>query len=246
MNADTPLVIAGMHRSGTSLFADYCGREGVHMGVKLVGGSKGNEAGHFEDKDFLRFQSGIMHRQKLDMWRDKALPVFTDQDVEQGATIVKRKQNRDMWGWKDPRTCLFLDLWDEIIPDALYVFVVRAPFLVANSLLRRDGAGGDYWRSTTLRLRAWRTSTGACRQFFDSHRQQCRVILLEHALSMPKALASTLSELSGIDFSPTQWSISIKPGLLHQRLLLRQRIAMPVEYIESMLTYHRMISRAAF
>jgi len=47
-----------------------------------------------------------------------------------------------LWGWKEPRSCLLLPLWREILAEAQTelscVFVVRNPMDVANSLMRRD------------------------------------------------------------------------------------------------------------
>lgn len=46
------LVIAGMHRSGTSLVASLVASAGVHIGDRLMGPERGNLKGHFEDFDF--------------------------------------------------------------------------------------------------------------------------------------------------------------------------------------------------
>jgi len=41
--------------------------------------------------------------------------------------------------WKDPRLCLLLPFWREILHPLTAVFVWRSPLAVAQSLLRRDG-----------------------------------------------------------------------------------------------------------
>jgi len=47
-----PLVITGMHRSGTSLVASLFAGAGVNVGTRLIGASRGNDRGHWEDLDF--------------------------------------------------------------------------------------------------------------------------------------------------------------------------------------------------
>src|SRR5262249_53006595 len=43
------------------------------------------------------------------------------------------------WGWKDPRTCLTLPFWQQLLPPMRYVLSLRNPVDVARSLKRRDG-----------------------------------------------------------------------------------------------------------
>lgn len=43
------------------------------------------------------------------------------------------------WGWKDPRTCLTLPFWQQILPPIKYVIFLRNPLDVAQSLHVRDG-----------------------------------------------------------------------------------------------------------
>ena len=50
--------------------------------------------------------------------------------------------SRALWGWKDPRTCLFFPLWKDVLEDlgikVSVVFVVRNPLEVSESLRARD------------------------------------------------------------------------------------------------------------
>jgi len=42
-----------------------------------------------------------------------------------------------VWGFKDPRTLLFLDGWLEIVPDMEFIGIYRHPMVVARSLHAR-------------------------------------------------------------------------------------------------------------
>lgn len=46
-------------------------------------------------------------------------------------------RDRAFWGWKDPRTTLFLDFWENLLPTANYLLIYRAPWEVVDSLYRR-------------------------------------------------------------------------------------------------------------
>ena len=43
-----------------------------------------------------------------------------------------------VWGWKDPRTCLTLPFWQDVIGSIRYVICIRNPDAVFASLSRRD------------------------------------------------------------------------------------------------------------
>jgi Sulfotransferase family len=55
-----PLIITGMHRSGTSLTASFFQKLGVSMGEQLYAADGNNQHGYFEDLDFLEFQRQIL------------------------------------------------------------------------------------------------------------------------------------------------------------------------------------------
>lgn len=42
------------------------------------------------------------------------------------------------WGWKDPRNTFTAWLWDEIFPDASYIYIVRCGVDAAQSLINRE------------------------------------------------------------------------------------------------------------
>jgi hypothetical protein len=135
------LIIAGMHRSGTSLITHWLNECGMQLGENFLPAGIGNIDGHFEDIEFLKLHEEILH--------DNHLPEsgLTDEHNieislyhrEKLKSIIQVKNNLyPQWGWKDPRTCLFLDTYKELIPDARYLIVVRDYNAVVSSLLQRD------------------------------------------------------------------------------------------------------------
>ena len=134
------LVVGGMHRSTTSLAASILAASGIHFGDDLMAAGVGNEAGHFEDNDFYMLHQRILAANGLSMEgftcadRIDVPPAARDEAI---ALVSRRREAGRLWGWKDPRTVLFLDFWAELLPEARWLFVVRPPWEVVDSLFRR-------------------------------------------------------------------------------------------------------------
>jgi hypothetical protein len=132
-----------MHRSGTSLAASLLEDAGLHIGERLMEGNWSNPRGHFEDMDFIEFQRGALVQLGLhqDGWLTSDLPKIPEDLLDQArALMIRKRQVNRPWGWKDPRTVLFLPLWISLIPDARFAIVYRAPWEVVESLFRRGDA----------------------------------------------------------------------------------------------------------
>jgi hypothetical protein len=48
-----------------------------------------------------------------------------------------------VWGWKDPRTCLTIPFWQDLIGPIRYVVCLRNPCAVVASLCLRDGMSSE-------------------------------------------------------------------------------------------------------
>jgi glycosyltransferase involved in cell wall biosynthesis len=137
----TPLLgITGMHRSGTSLVANALARAGLRLGDKLKGPTPFNPDGYFEDVDLVGLHDRALARRGI-AWHTPSDPgplSFPPDLAEEARALLGRKMGGvGAWGWKDPRTTLFLDFWADAFPDARFVFVYRDPSCVAASLLSR-------------------------------------------------------------------------------------------------------------
>src|SRR3954453_7575771 len=122
------LVILGMHRSGTSLAAQWLQRCGLHIGDRLVGAGRGNIEGHFEDRDFLDLHRNILISSNLP---DTGLVSEFDSAsnnthlAEIRKLIGLKNSLYEEWGWKEPRTCLFLEQYMNVLPAAKYIILLR-------------------------------------------------------------------------------------------------------------------------
>jgi len=63
----TIFCIAGMHRSGSSLFANWLHESGIFIGYELYGAESSNQRGHYEDMEFLNLHKKDLHLKNLDI-----------------------------------------------------------------------------------------------------------------------------------------------------------------------------------
>jgi hypothetical protein len=135
------LVILGMHRSGTSLIAQWLQKCGLQVGERLYGADRGNPEGHFEDLDFLRLHEEILLKYNLSVVGLTEHPVDVIDDIfyeKMKQLIAQKNLQHQQWGWKEPRTCLFLKHYRDILSKAKYLIVVRDYNEVVSSLILRD------------------------------------------------------------------------------------------------------------
>lgn len=137
-DANRILVIAGMHRSGTSLTAKWLAHCGLHVGDELLHRPTDNPTGHYEDLSFLQLHATILRDNGLDyLVMDTDMLVFEDRHEAAARALIRDRAGQAQWGWKEPRTALFLDFWKTLLPDMNVLVVYRHFTAVADSLLRR-------------------------------------------------------------------------------------------------------------
>ncbi|MCH2133542.1 MAG: sulfotransferase [Phycisphaerales bacterium] len=134
----SPIIITGMHRSGTSLLASMLQEAGITLGKHLKAAGPFNSRGYFEDVDFIDFHEQVLQEAGTTMYLQHAVPGPRTTDQEARAkSLLKSRAEQAVWGWKDPRTSLFLDFWNGLLPDATFIFIFRRPSEVVDSLRRR-------------------------------------------------------------------------------------------------------------
>lgn len=140
------IIIAGFHRSGTSLMTQLLHRAGLFVGDELLGAMPSNTYGHLEDRDFLRLHRAILGRHGHEWQWDAAFPFHIGRDHWNRMSRLARERDmaHETWGFKDPRVCLFLGAWKHVLPDAKVVMVYRDPAECVRSLEQRQAS--EYFR----------------------------------------------------------------------------------------------------
>ena len=135
-------VVLGMHRSATSLIARGLLNSGVFIGETLIGASTDNTYGHFEDIDFVRFNDKLLAAAG-GSWDKPPLEIdilnLREEYDNEIRDMIKSKERKPFWGWKDPRTTLTIDLYLPHLTNPHVIACYRNPFSVGKSLeLRGD------------------------------------------------------------------------------------------------------------
>lgn len=184
------VVITGMHRSGTSWFTNYMQKCGLHLGDSLLRANKGNVDGLFEDVSVLRFHQEILGRTGHGcMIGEEALPDFKllESDKDRIKDIVEKLAQADIFGFKEPRTSLFLNMWNEAIPVDLnktFIFLFRSPSSVVDSILRR-GLDTEITANPLLGYKCWYLYNKALLDFYEKHPDQCLFIPIKDFIKGP-------------------------------------------------------------
>ncbi len=169
-----PLIVIGMHRSGTSLLAELLARLGVYMGAEL---DIHHEAWFFKrankallaladahwakPRPFVTAFDNPLFRERC---RDRAERSLTEDFSSYG-----EPRPAQVWGWKDPRTTLTLPVWLDLWPRARIVYLERDGLDVALSLQRRELRR---WTRPSDERRLLPPTLGACLRLAAFYRQQ--------------------------------------------------------------------------
>ena len=116
-------------------------------------------------------------------------------------------KNNSVWGWKDPRTALFLDFWKEILPNAKYIFVFRPPDQVASSLLRRGDLRKWYNRNNkvclaNIALKMWSFYNKKIVNFvYGSYDSALIIKVPDDIQDKSQSASSALTQLLNLDYN---------------------------------------------
>lgn len=201
-----PLLILGMHRSGTSMLASLLQARGVAIGDNLIGAAKGNPRGHFEDKDVYDFHLKALSRYRDHSWRlfdDGTLGIAsftyqpTEEETAEAKAIIDSRRRPGFWGWKEPRTCLFLDFWQSLLPDLMGIIIYRHPLEVHLSHLRR-GANLDLCLRPAQAIHAYTLYNAKLLAAAKRQPERFLIINANAAFDQPALLNDRLSTFMGI------------------------------------------------
>lgn len=131
------------------MVANLLSAMGVPFGDRLMPPGKDNPKGFFEDIDFVDLNDRLLQHSGC-KWSSPEFPSERDQwsvpklQEEAGRLLDKRlTDNAGVFGLKDPRMCRLLPFWRYPLlmlnVKVRCVIVIRHPFAIASSLMKRDG-----------------------------------------------------------------------------------------------------------
>lgn len=159
-----PVIVVGMHGSGSSIVSRILAELGVYMGSGL------DE--HAEAAEFFALNEELLYRANASWHRPDPFltlreePGFSRSALLRlvGATYGQLRSRylagllrdpRSQWGWKDPRTSLTLPYWLHLFPHARVLHILRDPERAAASIHWRalreaSQAPGHTWQRPWL------------------------------------------------------------------------------------------------
>ena len=148
-----PIIVIGMHRSGSTLLSKILEELDVFIG---------NDLDKYAESLFFQQINEWLLLQTRCSWDNPSNIKYIDNDYKNLlAEIVKYrllnyKKNtffgksknikkdffkmEHLWGWKDPRNTFTLNIWSQIFQKPLLIHIYRNPVDVANSLSFRENA----------------------------------------------------------------------------------------------------------
>ena len=215
----SPIIVLGMHRSGTSLLIDALTSIGLFAGD--ITGPDTSESLFFQYMNDAALSSSQAH------WSNPENLAFALNNKTYTSALLNLYQrtidshwkhlyklsapqknlNGDAgpFGWKDPRNCLTIPLWTKLYPNARYIFIHRHGLDVAQSHVNREHKINnsiyvtrclDLGRSFSLWEEYNRQAMSALANIND---QQIMTLSFESLLESPKNVLMDLAHFCGLN-----------------------------------------------
>lgn len=141
----SPVIILGMHRSGTTMLTNLIHKYGIFMGSQMEQNS--------ESIGFLKINEQLLKNHGGTWYKPIHLSVdnVNEYEIKYIENLLKkesfkvsyyanedRNMNEFRWGWKDPRNTFTTEVWKHFFPKAKFIHIYRNPIDVANSLMVRE------------------------------------------------------------------------------------------------------------
>lgn len=134
-----PVIILGMHRSGTSCLTGCLEETGLYLGT-VNQRAKCNDKGTRENLAFMNLNDLVLSANNASWDKPPGETLRWSQDHHrQRDSLVSEYEGTPAWGFKDPRTVLTAHGWLDALPGARLAATFRDPHAVAQSLHVRNG-----------------------------------------------------------------------------------------------------------
>ena len=147
-----PIIIVGMHRSGTTMITKMLEGLGLFMGKQQEKNAESLYFYHINNWIFriCYARADMPHNVRyLNPTTKQILLQSMEYQLQSSRRYVylgwkhfftyKNIKNLDIpWGWKDPKNTFTYDLWKEIFPQAKVIHIYRNPIDSVSSFIHRD------------------------------------------------------------------------------------------------------------
>jgi O-antigen biosynthesis protein len=203
------VLVVALSRCGTSYLAGFLRAGGVDFGDHLGHSGYVNPRGFFEDRRLVDFHKQLLAKTEP---RGAVTPILatpvvrsvTAQEEEEAVRILQSLAKPGLWGWKDPRTLLFIDFWLKLLPEAKLIVPIRHPIENYYSYLKRIRVLPVL--NPAWFFRAWVRQSERLLEVTRSHAPRVYVFDAQTAYRQPDLLWTELSAfLKTEKRSPASW-----------------------------------------
>ena len=187
---------------------------GLFVGDDLIGAMPSNPYGHFEDRRVVAIHDSIL-ADNGEFWQidREFIPYIHPRRWHlMRSFVADRRANHGLWGFKDPRVCLFMEPWMHLIPDVRALVVFRDYRDSTHSLERRHA------RELTLRVgpihrhrRFFEVPDLALRMWIVHNRALLRFVDARPAQSMVVSMSQVSQGFPLVDALNERWDMGLAP-----------------------------------
>jgi hypothetical protein len=192
------------------------------MGSDLLEPDSGNPHGYFEDIDFIDFHCQLLARTAASVGRVFEDSTMREQafdfeptlaDITTAKALIEQRSELSSWGWKDPRTCLFLPFWRKLLPDARFIIAYKHPLEMSASLLRM-GKNWDLALDPLIAVRSWTFYMSETLKLIrEIPQEQCFIANTGSLINDPATLIKRLKEWGINQIDSSAFTSHIVPKL---------------------------------
>lgn len=190
-----PVMICGFHRSGTSMTGQIMHNAGLLLDRNPLTAHPSNPDSHFESDIAVKLHNDIFKDNHTD-WLlcnyDITNNTFevSSANRARAEALVAKYEHAEPWGFKDPRSSLFLDLWSDVLQRPRVIMVYRHFGQCQNSLLKRaseslvnqpqvDTDSARLWQNSHLSISAWVHYNNQLIKYAQANPKDCVVVSQE-------------------------------------------------------------------
>jgi len=209
-----------MHRSGTSLIASILYKIGFFMGEELLGKNISNPLGHFEDQNLIDLNDQILSAAGGTWYDPPERGAILNQSGKFQQEIVSSvaAMPSGLWGWKDPRLCLTIELFLPYLDTPVFIICRREPSSIAESLYRRNRI--DYKQGLSV-VDIYQKRIDLFLEKYPDHRRM--IIRYEEICSNPDQAVRQIIDFLKLEIQPKIFREAVKSVVSRTRIHRMER-----------------------
>jgi hypothetical protein len=188
-------LITGSGRSGTSAVAQLLHAAGIAVGHDLIEPDEHNAEGYFEERMLVMINDAILNAAGIgDPFTTATRAAIIDASQEYLDHMVALTEDATP-AWKDPRLCLTLEAWLQVMSRPRIIVCLRSPAEVAASTLRYYGQAGEEAEAAVMHV--WRSGYERLLEVIDAYRLDAITVEYEALHADAESTVAALSAFVG-------------------------------------------------